>query len=348
MKKINTAICSFGLSGKVFHAPFISRHPGFNFYAAWERSRQLVKDFYEGVKSYSTFEEMLADEAIDLVIVTTPNYTHYENAKLALLAKKHVVVEKPFTVNAKEAEELAELAKKQNKILSPFQNRRYDSDFKTVRKIFDEDVLGEIVEAEFHYDRYNLVLSAKEHKETPRPGAGVLHDLGPHLIDQALQLFGMPESVFACLRTYRPSSRVIDYLDISLFYPKKTVRLKSGYVIKEPIPSFVLHGFNGSFLKPRADVQEDVLQAGGMPGAADWGTEPDWGKGVLNINRNGETVRELVTSLQGNYMEYYDGIYDAIINNMQPPVSAEDGIKVMKIMDAAQESNSQKKIINIA
>ena len=347
MEKINTALCSFGLSGKVFHAPFISRHKGFNLYAVWERSRQVAKEIYPGVISYSSFDELLADKEIDLVVVNTPNYTHFEFTKQALLAQKHVVVEKPFTANLTEAGELVELANKQSKILSPFQNRRYDSDFKTVRKIFDEGVLGEIVEAEFHYDRYNLILSPKEHKETPRPGAGVLHDLGPHLIDQALQLFGMPEGVFACLRAQRPSSQVNDYLDILLFYSTRIVRLKSGYFVKEPIPSFVLHGVNGSFLKPRADIQEDVLQAGGMPGAADWGTEPGSAKGILNINRNGETVREFITSLQGNYMEYYDGIYDAIINNRQPPVSTEDGLKVMKIIEAAQESNKQKKIIDI-
>ncbi|MEO6454909.1 MAG: Gfo/Idh/MocA family oxidoreductase [Ginsengibacter sp.] len=347
MQKINTAICSFGLSGKVFHSPFISRHPGFNLYAVWERSNQIAKEIYPDVISYSSFEDMLADKAIDLIIVNTPNYTHYEFAKQALHAQKHVVVEKPFTVNVNEAEELVALAKKQRRILSPFQNRRYDSDFKTVKKIVDEGILGEIVEAEFHYDRYNLILSHKEHKETPRAGAGILHDLGPHLIDQALHLFGMPESVFGCLRTLRPSSRVNDYLDILLFYPAKTVRLKSGYIIKEAVPSFVLHGFNGSFLKPRADVQEDILQAGAMPGSPDWGTAPEGAKGILNVNHNGETVREFVPSLQGNYMEYYDGIYEAIVNNGPPPISAEDGLKVMKIIEAAQESDKHKMIIEI-
>jgi len=280
-------------------------------------------------------------------VVNTPNYTHYEFVKQALFAHKHVVVEKPFTVNLKEAAELVKLAKKQGKILSVFQNRRYDSDFKTVKKIFDNGMLGEIVEAEFHFDRYNLILSPKEHKETPRAGAGVLHDLGTHLIDQALQLFGMPDSVFAFFRTLRPLSQVSDYLDILLFYHTKTVRLKAGYIIKEPIPAFVLHGYNGSFLKARADIQEDMLQAGTMPGLADWGTEPGWAKGILNINRDGETIREFVTSLRGNYMEYYDGIYDAILNNTLPPVSAEDGLKVMKIIEAAQESNKQKKIIDL-
>ncbi|MEO6327729.1 MAG: Gfo/Idh/MocA family oxidoreductase [Ginsengibacter sp.] len=347
MKKINIALCSFGLSGKVFHAPFINIHPGLNLFAVWERSRQLVKDIYPEVIGYSSLEEMLADKEVDLVVVNTPNYTHYDYVKQALLAQKHVVVEKPFAVNLEQAEELVGLSKKQNKILSPFQNRRYDSDFKTVRKIFDEGVLGDIAEAEFHYDRYNLNLSPKEHKETPRPGASILHDLGPHIIDQALQLFGMPASVFACLRALRPSSQVFDYLDILLFYPTTTVRLKSGYIIKEPVPSFVLHGVNGSFLKPRADVQEDMLLAGAVPGSPEWGTEPEWAKGILNVNKKGATVREFVTSLQGNYLEYYEGIYDAIINNRQPPVTGEDGLKVMKIIDAALESNTQKKVIVI-
>ena len=339
MRKINTALCSFGMSGTVFHAPFIHLHAGFNLYAVWERSKNIAAEKYPSIKTYRTLEDLLADDLVELVIVNTPNYTHYDYAKKALLAGKHVVVEKSFTVTVSEADELIKIAKDQNKKIAVFQNRRYDSDFKTIKKIIEEGVLGEIVEAEFHYDRFNKNLSYKQHKEIDAPGAGVLHDLGPHLIDQALVLFGMPESVFCQLRIVRPLSSVTDYMDLFLYYPKLSVRLKSSYIIKEPIPSFVLHGMNGSFIKERADVQEADLLGNKKPGGEDWGTEPQAAAGLLNIIRDGETVREKIKSLQGNYLEFYDEVYKALINDKPMPVTAKDGLHVMKIIEAALKSN---------
>ena len=155
MKKINTALCSFGMSGWVFHAPFITTNPKFNLYAVWERSKNLAQEKYPGIKTYRSLEEMLADDyEVELVVVNTPNYTHYDYTKKALLAGKHVIVEKPFTVTVAEGKELIEFAQKQNKKLSVYQNRRYDSDYKTVKKVLDEKLLGDIVEVEFHFDRY--------------------------------------------------------------------------------------------------------------------------------------------------------------------------------------------------
>ena len=190
---MNTAICSFGMSGWVFHAPFINVNPGFNLYAVWERTKNLAQEKYPGVKTYRTLEDMLADDLVELVVVNTPNYTHYEYTKKALEAGKHVVVEKPFTINVEEGEELITLAKKQNKKLSVFQNRRYDSDYKTIKKVMNAKMLGDLVEVEMHFDRYSTALSPKVHKEIPGPGTGSVYDLGSHLIDQALQLFGMPK-----------------------------------------------------------------------------------------------------------------------------------------------------------
>jgi len=211
MLPINTALCSFGMSGIVFHAPFIKQNPGFNFYAVWERSKNLAEKKYPRVKTYRYLEEMLADDLVELVIVNTPNVTHYEYEKKALLAGKHVIVEKPFTINVAEAEELISLADKQNKKLSVYQNRRYDSDFKILKKVIAEGWLGEIVEAEMHFDRFKEELSPKAHKEIPGPGNGILYDLGSHLIDQALQLFGLPAKVFADIQILRPISQVDDY-----------------------------------------------------------------------------------------------------------------------------------------
>jgi predicted dehydrogenase len=347
VRGINTALCSFGMSGLVFHAPFLNAHPGFNLYAVWERSKKTAAEIYPGIKSFDTLEAMLSDEAIDLVIVNTPNYTHHEFAKKALLAGKHVLVEKSFTVTVAEAEELISIANEKGRKLSVFQNRRYDSDFKTVKKIVEEGSLGNIIEAEFHFDRYKPALSPKQHKETPIPGSGLLHDLGPHLIDQALLLFGIPGSVFGFLKIARPGSRVNDYFDIMLFYPMLTVRLRSSLLVKELLPAYILHGIKGSFIKERADIQEDILKLGQKPGTAGWGTEPASANGRLNIDDNGETKLITVTSLQGNYMEFYEGLYNAIVDQKELPVPATDGLNTMRLIDAVLESDKTKKVISI-
>ncbi|MEP7165489.1 MAG: Gfo/Idh/MocA family oxidoreductase [Ferruginibacter sp.] len=342
---INTALCSFGMSGLVFHAPFIQAHPGFNLYAVWERSKKTAGGIYPGIISFDTIDSMLADEAIDLVIVNTPNHTHFEFAKKALRAGKHVLVEKSFTVTVSEAEELIDIATTMKRQLAVFQNRRYDSDFKTVKKIVEEGSLGDIIEAEFHFDRFKPALSLKQHKESAIPGSGLLHDLGPHLIDQALFLFGMPLSVFGFLKTVRPGSLVNDYFDISLFYPMLMVRLKASLLVKEPIPAYTLHGTKGSFIKQRADIQEDILKNGQRPGTNDWGTEPAASSGVLTLNVNGGTTRAKVETLQGNYMEFYNDLHEAITKGKKLPVPAQDGLDVMRVIEAALASDETKRVI---
>lgn len=344
---INTALCSFGMSGLVFHAPFLHAHPGFNLYAVWERSKKTAAGIYPGIISYDTLESMLADEDIELVIVNTPNYTHFEFAKKALLAGKHVLVEKSFTVTVSEAEKLIRIAAEMNRLLCVFQNRRYDSDFKTVKKVVDDNLLGELIEAEFRFDRYKPALSPKQHKESPIPGAGLLHDLGPHLIDQALYLFGKPESVFGSLKRTRPGSVVNDYFDILLFYSRLTVRLKASLLVSSPLPAYSLHGTKGSFIKERADIQEDILKLGQKPGAEDWGIEPASAAGILTINDEEKIQRKNVPSLPGNYMEFYNRLYEAIINGKALPVSAQDGLNVMQLIGAVQESDHTRKVVSM-
>lgn len=345
MPPIKTAICSFGMSGWVFHAPFITAHPGFTFHSVWERSKNLAEKKYPGVITYRTLEDLLGDNEVELVVVNTPNYTHFDYAKAALLAGKHVIVEKPFTVATAHAQELIELAEKQNKKISVYQNRRYDSDFRTVKKIVDEGWLGEIVEAEIHFDRYKEELSPKVHKETPGPGTGSLYDLGSHLIDQALQLFGKPEAIFADIAIMRPISQVDDYFELLLYYPGRRVRLKSSYQVRESLPGYVFHGSKGSFIKARTDVQETMLQAGVSPGTDDWGVEPEHEKGFLHTEKDGRIIREHIPSLRGNYGDYYEGIYQAIRNNKPVPVSPEDGMEVVRVVEAAIESSRTKKAV---
>lgn len=347
MQPVNTALLSFGMSGQIFHAPFLQVHVGFKFYAVWERTKNLAQQKYPGVKTYKTLEELLKDEAIELVVVNTPSGTHYQYAKECLQAGKNVIVEKPFTATVEEGEELIRLAHQKNKLLSVYQNRRYDSDYKILKKIIDEDWLGAIVEAEFHYDRYTEELSYKVHKETPGPGVGVVYDLGSHLIDQALKLFGMPQAVFADIRIVRSISKVDDYFELLLYYNGLRVRLHSSYLVREPLPAYILHGRKGSFIKAKTDVQETDLQAGKIPDTPGWGQEPENQKGFLHTEKDGKIIKEYVPSLQGNYIQYYDGIYAALRNGQPPPVTAEEGLNVIRIITAAYKSNEQKKLIDL-
>lgn len=347
MEPINTALCSFGMSGWVFHAPFININPGFNLYAVWERSKNLAEKKYPNIKTFRTLEDMLANDAVELVVVNTPNYTHYDYTKKALEAGKHVIIEKPFAITSDEGNELITLANKKNLKLSVYQNRRFDSDYKTIKKVLGENLLGDLVEVEMHFDRFKEELSPKVHKETPGPGSGSLYDLGAHLIDQALQLFGMPERLFADIRIARPISQVDDYFELLFYYKKMRVRVKSSYVVREPLPGYIFHGLKGSFIKPKTNVQEESLQAGNIPVGPDWGKEPDSEKGLLHTEIDGKIIREYIPSEQGNYGAYYDGIFQAIRNDKPLPVTAEDGVLVIKIIQAAYKSNESGKVVRL-
>ena len=350
MTPVKTALCSFGMSGRVFHAPFLHLNPGFELYAIWERDKDLSTALYPYVRIYRSFEEILKDEVIELVVVNTPNYTHYEYTKAVLKAGKHAVVEKPFTVTVEEGLELASLALSVGKKISVYQSRRYDSDSKTVKNIVEEGWLGDIVEAELHYDRYTVALSPKVHKETPGPGRGLLYDLGSHLLDQALQLFGMPEAVFADIGIIRPISKVDDYMELLLYYsPRRNlrVRLKSSYLVREPVPATQLYGTLGTFLKPKADPQEQRLLAGAMPDEKDWGVEPDSGKGLLHTEKDGKVIREYIPSLKGDYGDFYVGMYDAIRNNKLVPVTPEEGIDIIRVIRAAYKAAARRAIIEV-
>jgi scyllo-inositol 2-dehydrogenase (NADP+) len=346
MQKVKTALLSFGMSGQVFHAPFLTAHPGFELVGSWERSQSLLHKVYPLAKSYASFESLLEDD-IDLVVVNTPVETHFEYTKRSLLAGKHTVVEKAFTTTVAEATELDSIAKEKGLILSIFQNRRWDSDFKTVQEIIRKGILGDIVEAEFHFDRYNPNLSAKKHKESLNLGAGLLKDLGPHIIDQALFLFGMPAAVFADIRITRAQSVVDDYFDILLFYSDFRVRLKSGFFVREAIAAYIIHGTKGSFLKARGDIQEDDLKAGKLPSIENWGREPEYLQGILHTEVNGVVIREKVPTVVGNYYDFFDQLYQAVVHHGINPVTAVAGIQSMTIIETAILSSKEKRVINL-
>ncbi|MDE3248654.1 MAG: Gfo/Idh/MocA family oxidoreductase, partial [Bacteroidota bacterium] len=344
-KPIRTALCSFGMSGWVFHAPFIAINPGFELYGVWERTKNLAAEKYPGVKTFRSLEELLADESVELVVVNTPNATHFEYAKKALEAGKHVVVEKPFTITVAEAQLLSELAVKRGRVLTVYQNRRFDSDFRTVRKVVEQGLLGQVVEAEIHYDRFKEEPGPKLHKETPGPGTGLLYDLGSHLIDQVLQLFGMPEAVFADIAVMRKLSKVDDYMEVLLYYPNLRVRVKSSYVVREATPSYAFHGTKGSFIKARTDIQETALQANKKPGGSDWGIEPESERGLLHTEKDGKIIREYVESEKGNYGDFYSLLYKSIREGEPLAVTPRQATDIIRIIEAAYESNRSRRVV---
>jgi predicted dehydrogenase len=338
MPVINAALLSFGLSGRVFHAPLLEVHPGFRLAGAWERSTKAVATHYPRATSYDTLEALLADPAVDLVVVNTPTATHYDYTRQALERGKHVLTEKAFTTTAEEARALDALAQKQGCKLAVFQNRRWDSDFLAVKGVLAEGVLGDIVEANLGFCRYKAELSAKAHKEEPGPGAGIIKDLGAHVIDQALLLFGMPLDVYADIAITRPGSKVDDYFDILLRYPDRRVHVKGGYFFRQPLPEYSLFGTRGSFLKARADPQEAQLERGLRPDDPAYGREADGAAGWLYLDRDGVTESRSVASPAGNYLGFYEGMHRAIAYDEPEPVTASDGVRVMQVIDAAFES----------
>ncbi|MFV0606516.1 MAG: Gfo/Idh/MocA family oxidoreductase [Niabella sp.] len=347
-KIIQAGIASYGMSGKIFHAPFLQQHPNYNLKAIVERHKNESRERYPGSLLYRSFEELIADDDIDLVIVNTPVQTHFEYAKAALQAGKNIVVEKPFTTNASEAAELNALAKEKGLFLSVYQNRRYDGDFKALQEVLDENLLGELKEAEMRFDRYRPGHSGKEHKEGDKPGAGNLHDLGAHLIDQAIQLFGFPEAVWADVFAMRKDMIANDYFELILYYPKPfRVRIKGTVFCREPYYAYILQGENGTFMQERSDLQELRLSEGAIPALNNWIETPDNYDGILHSEINGFVVKRQTRSGIGNYMNYYQDVYDALVNGKPNPVPASDAVLTMKVVDAALESSSKRCAVNL-
>jgi predicted dehydrogenase len=344
---IKTGICSYGMSGKLFHAPFLEAHPGFELSAIVERHNNDSKERYPNTKIYRSVEELCADKDLELIVVNTPTHLHFELAKLVLLAGKNLVIEKPFAVTVKEAEALEALAKKNNLFLSVYQNRRYDGDYRAIKDVLQKELLGEIREAEIRYDRYRPSFGGKQHKEGNMPGAGNLYDLSPHLVDQAIQLFGFPKALFADLIKMRDDVAVPDYFEILFYYDRLRVRLKATVIARESTYAYILHGMKGSFLQQRSDVQEQQLLAGVKPSLENWCpalSEPD---GLLHTEINGAIVREETTSSPGNYMGYYNDVYKALTGQGPNPVPAADGIRNMRIIEAALESMKERRVVSL-
>ena len=340
---IGVGLAAFGMSGRVFHAPLLKANTHFRIRRVMERSKDEARKHLPGILISRSFEELLADESVQLVVINTPDSSHYALAKQGLEAGKHVVVEKPFTRTVAEAEELIALSRRVGRVLTVFQNRRWDGDFLTVQKILRDGLLGRLVDYEAHWDRYRNFIQQGSWKERADSGTGLLQNLGPHLIDQALVLFGMPEAVTAHLRVVRTGGAVSDWYHIRLHYPNVGVVLSSSYLARDPSPRFVLHGTLGSFVKHGIDPQEQALAGGGTPGSRGWGTEPESAWGLLTAE--GTPEKRKVETLPGNYTAFYDNLYDCIAHNGEIAVRPEEAADVIRIIEAATKSDAEKRTV---
>lgn len=340
MLPIKTGIASYGMSGLVFHAPLLHVNPGFDIVKIVERSYKGSKERYPYVHVVRSFDELLEDDGIELIIVNTPDATHFEYCKMALEAGKHAIVEKPFTMTTEEASELINLSKKQGKLLSVFQNRRWDGDFLTVKKVVQDKLLGRLVSFESHFDRYRNFIQPNTWKEEHNAGAEIVYNLGAHMIDQAYDLFGMPNCVSANIGIQRTGGKADDFYNIILRYDDVYVNLKASYLVREEGPRYIVHGTEGSFLKWGLDLQEADLKAGKYPDEPGWGAETRklWGK--LNTEINDLHFAGRIETIPGNYNAYYSNIHDAIRNADELIVKPEQSLEVMRIIEAAIESNS--------
>jgi predicted dehydrogenase len=346
---ISTAVISYGVSSKTFHIPFITTHGGYSLDMILERNGETCKEKFPSVKVAKTIEEVLQDTSIELVVITSPNTTHFPYAKAALEAGKHVVVEKPFTNTSTEAYELIELSKKTRKICSVFHNRRYVADFLTMKKIIADGLLGEPREFFAHYDRYRPDPRTyglwREHE---LPGSGVFYDLGPHLIDQALVLFGKPTYITADIRKMKSYSKVDDFFDVKLGYDDLIVTLHSSMLVREMGPRYMIHGTKGSFIKHGEDPQEDLLKAGVVPTGPDWGKEESTYFGLIHTEIDGKIIREIYPSLKGSFGYYYENLFQSITNNQPLKETPMDGYNVIKLIELAFESSEKKKTLRVS
>jgi scyllo-inositol 2-dehydrogenase (NADP+) len=336
---LNVGLVGWGFAGKVFHAPVIRAVEGLRLTTIVQRSG-AGDPGYPDVEFVRSVDEMLA-RPIDLVVVGTPNTSHHPIAKQSLLAGRHVVVDKPFTVTMGEAEELVRLAKEKRRVLSVYQERRYTGDCVTVQKVVSDGLLGRIVTFEHHFDRFRPDLKPGAWREQRLPGSGVWYDLGPHLLDYALLVFGIPEAIGADIRTERDGAVVDDAFDVTLHYPRMRALLRGSMLASGSTPTFVVHGTKGSFIKYGQDPQEGALKAGQTPGEKDWDREPPELYGKLTTVEG----TRVVPTVPSNFTRYYENVRDAILGTAPLAVTPEWALDVMRGLVLAVTSSQEKRVV---
>lgn len=339
---LKVGLAGFGIAAEVMHAPFLTTIKEYELVSVLERHNNNASAKYPFVKTVRSIEELIAQPELDLIVITTPNDTHVDYAARAMRAGKHVVLEKPFTINSSDAISLIEISQKTNRVISVFQNRRYVCDFLTIKKILHEKILGDIVEFEAHYDRYRPGAKPNAWREENKPGSGILYDLGAHLIDQSLVLFGFPKSIYADIRIQRPHAKIDDYFDLQLDYGFTKLILKSGMLVREPGPKYMIHGTMGSFIKYGEEPQEALLKMGVLPTIPHWGEEPEKQWGLLHTEINGKIIKEKYPSLAGSFGMYYRNLYECLVNKAPLSEKPEHGYNCIRMIELAIESNRKK------
>ena len=343
---INVGLVGFGMAARVFHAPLIHANPLLRLTHIVQRHGDEAGKAYPQARTVRDLDAMLVDPSVDLVVVATPNTTHFDVAGHSLRTGKHVVLDKPFTITSKDADTLIALAKNIGRVLSVFQNRRWDGDFLTVRQILSKNLLGQLAEFESRYDRFRPTVNANKWREQPLPGSGILYDLGPHLIDQALVLFGRPAGIYAEVRRQREGANADDSFELHLEYPQLSVMLKAGMLVCEPSPRYVLYGTRGSYVKYGLDPQEEALKNGGSPDQPNWGMEKEdlWG---THIQCDGAVQRSRYPTLAGCYPDYYTNVARAIRGEEELAVKPEQAREVIRLIELARQSSAEKRMIPV-
>jgi scyllo-inositol 2-dehydrogenase (NADP+) len=344
---VRVGLVGFGLAGQAFHAPVIRGVPGMELACILERRGTRAQEKYPDVRVARTLEELLADREIQLCVIATPNDSHFELARACLLAGRHVVVDKPFAPTLRESEELVRQAAKCERLITVYQDRRWDGDFGTVRKIVQSGALGTVVEYECRFDRFRPAPKANAWRErADQPGAGVLFDLGPHVIDQALVLFGEPQAITASAFCERETSQVDDSFDVCLEYPVLRAMARARIIAFAPGPHFLIHGTKGSFIKYGVDPQEARLRAGDFPQGTEWGT--DWGEesesswGTLSLV--GEPSVKVKTE-HGDYRGFYANLRDAIEKKTALEVRPQQVLRTMRAIMLAHKSSRERRTV---
>ncbi|PGH07542.1 hypothetical protein AJ79_06277 [Helicocarpus griseus UAMH5409] len=354
-KTYNVGIIGYGLSAKIFHIPFINAVPEFRLYAVVQRNPKPEDDAekdHPGIKSYRSTEEMVKDAGVDVVVVTTTPETHLALAKLALEAGKHVIVEKPFTPTHQEADELAELSKKQNRLISVYQNRRWDADYVTLSKLVKNGSLGRVTEFETHFDRHRPEMpTTGSWKTKPTPGSSAIYDLGTHLIDQVVHLLGLPKRITGFIGSQREKndSGYEDSFTLLLHYGQTLATVKTTVISPEEKQlRFWVRGDKGSFKKYHLDIQEEQLKASVRPGGDGYGKEPSDRYGVLTSYKDGALTSEVVATVEPpTYVDYYRRFAKALAGGGDVPVSASEASDVIRLIELAKESSRLGKTLDV-
>ena len=344
---VKVGLIGFGLAGQAFHAPVIRGVPGMELACILERKGTRAQEKYPSVRVARTLEELLADKEIQLCVIATPNDSHFELAKACLVAARHVVVDKPFAPTLRESEELVRQAAERGRLITVYQDRRWDGDFATVRKLVQAGRLGTVVEYEARFDRFRPEPKPNAWRErADQPGAGVLFDLGPHLIDQALALFGEPQSITASAFCQRETSQVDDAFDVCLEYPRLRAMARARIIAFAPGPHFLIHGTNGSFVKYGMDPQEERLRGDNVPQGTDWGA--DWGVEAESLWGTlclvGEPSVKVKTE-RGDYRGFYANVRDAIEKKAPLEVSPEQALRTMRGLMLAHKSSRERRTV---